>query len=573
MKIKTTILFLTAIFMIACNSGKKIAIEDAKFDKYFFKEKNIPVVTGKVLNLTDEEIENIKLEYSLVTPFAQNENKVKKNGKLNPDGTFELEIDCAFPYQQIWLHAGKLFYAGIYANSDLYIELDADSLRKKRAYMNGAGVKYLGTDGEVNSLLNDHILYTKKQLPNIGKAISKVKRDRDLDYKTFLSKYDSLYVILHKIDDEFIEMNPSPYSWLIKNERLSDYYGDICVKHWSPKAPQMSENLFENIKNHKPLLVSNNGSGFYSYLFTYLETRAGKYNRINIDNFLGYTKLSSSEKQKINEYSNIKAQRDNEIPYDTIRLRELSKSIYPMLKDTIIAFKTAKKINYIDSLFTPNKADLLKLKISSKDPKEKKIVFETTLNTVSTEWCKEVLESNYEESIEEIASIERILKDEKSFTPNKNIGTPIAELPFGAKLYKVDNLKAEELLSNIKTAFNDKALILDFWATWCAPCLGDMPYSKKLHDEFKSEPIEFVYLCTSNGSDIEKWKTKIIELEMGGTHLFIESSIENELMELFSFSGFPSYAFIDKSGNYKAGAIKRMSYLKKEKLKELIGAE
>lgn len=199
MKTKTTILFLIAIFMIACNSENKISIEDEKFDKYFFNEKNIPVVNGKVLNLTDEEIENIKLEYSLVTPFAQDQFQVKKHGNLNTDGTFELEIDYAFPYQQIWLHVGKSFYAGIYANSDLYIELDADSLRDKRVYMNGAGVKYLGTDGELNTFLNNHILYKRKEQLSIRENLSKLSRDRNLDYESFLSKYDSLYVMLHKI--------------------------------------------------------------------------------------------------------------------------------------------------------------------------------------------------------------------------------------------------------------------------------------------------------------------------------------------------------------------------------------
>jgi thiol-disulfide isomerase/thioredoxin len=170
-----------------------------------------------------------------------------------------------------------------------------------------------------------------------------------------------------------------------------------------------------------------------------------------------------------------------------------------------------------------------------------------------------------------LASIERSLNEVKSFTSYKNIGTPIAEIPFGAKLYKVENVDAEGLLSNIKASFNGKALILDFWATWCGPCLIDMPFSKKLHDEFKNDSIEFVYLCTSYGSDIEKWKTKIIEMQIGGTHLFVESSIESELMKLFYFGGFPSYAFIDKSGNYKAGAINRMSSLKKEELKKLMG--
>ncbi len=205
MKTKRIILFFAAILMITCNSEKKIAIEDANFDEYFFNEKNKPVVKGKVLDLTNEEIESIKLEYSIVTPFAQNQSQTAKNGKLNSDGTFELDIDYAFPYQQIWLHVGKLFYAGIYANSDLYIELDADSMRERRAYMNGAGVKYLGSDGELNTLLNNHVLYEKKHQPNTYKAINSLRRDQNIDYGTFLTQYDSLYTILHNMDDEFID--------------------------------------------------------------------------------------------------------------------------------------------------------------------------------------------------------------------------------------------------------------------------------------------------------------------------------------------------------------------------------
>ena len=570
MKTKNTLLLLIAIFMIACNTNKKYSVEDPEFDEYFSNKKNIAIVKGKVLNLTEEEIKNIKLKYSLVTPFAQNNGQIKKNGKLNADGTFELEIDYAFPYQQIWLHVGKLFYAGVYANSELYIELDANDLRKKRGYMNGTGVKYLGIDGELNTLLNNHVLYQRKKQQGIRKAISKMDENRNFDNETFLSKYDSLYVLYHKIDDEFIKENPSPYSWLLKNERLSDYYGDLCVRYWNSNGSKMSEDLFERIKNHKSYLVSNSGSGFYDYFFTYLEIRTGKYAQLNLEDFRDYSKLSISDKENMVEYSEMMSQVDKEIPYDTIKLKKLSRSLYTMLRDTILAYKTLKTINYVDSLFADGKADLLKLKASSKDLKEKKIILAASLNTMNTKWCKEVLESDYKKSIEKIASIDRILKKEKSFSSNKSIGKPVAEMPFGAKLYKVDDLTAEELLSNIKTAFNGKALILDFWATWCSPCLGDMPYSKKLHDEFKKEPIEFFYLCTSSGSNIEKWKEKIAEMEIGGTHLFVASEIESELMKLFSFNGFPSYAFINKNGSYKAGAIQRMSYLNKEKLKKLI---
>ncbi|WP_158848582.1 TlpA family protein disulfide reductase [Algibacter sp. L1A34] len=571
---KIALLSFITILITVCGFAQRITVEDAEFDDFYYKAENKPVIKGEVLNLTEEEIKNTKLEYSLVTPFAQNESQIKKHGTLNADGSFELEIDNSFPYQQIWLHVGKLFYAGVYANSDLLITLDADSLRTKRAYMNGPGVTYSGTDGAVNTVLNNHVLFKHKKKLSIGTAISTVRRNRNLDYDTYLSKTDSLYAILHKIDDQFIEKNPSSYDWMIKNERMSDYYGIICLKHRSSSTPKMDEKLFDKIKNHKPYLVSNDASSYYNYFFDYIERRAGKYDRLDLYDFKNNSKLTESARMDVLEYYQLKNEEKAKAkafqPFDRTRTRELTKSLEAALNDTIVAFRTQKTIKFIDSLFNDSKADLLKLKLSSKDINEQRIIFETTLKTVNTEWCREKLEAGYVESLAKLKTIENILKEEKPFESDNNIGKPIAEMPFGAKLYKVDSGNGQALLSNIKSAFKGKALILDFWATWCAPCLSDMPYSKKLHDEFKDDSVEFVYLCTSSGSSMKKWQAKIAEFEIGGTHIFVESSIESDLMGLFSFSGFPSYAFIDAHGDYKPGAIKRMSHLDKEVVKKMI---
>ena len=167
-------------------------------------------------------------------------------------------------------------------------------------------------------------------------------------------------------------------------------------------------------------------------------------------------------------------------------------------------------------------------------------------------------------------TIKNVLKDSKPLISENQLGEPISELPSGAKLYKVDTMKPETLLSNLKKSFENKALIIDFWATWCSPCLKEMPYSKKLHEATKDLPVEFIYLCTSSSSSIEKWKAKVAELNIGGIHIFVEENIENELMNLFSVSGFPSYVFINKNGEYKPGAISRMSMLNDKKLTELI---
>lgn len=125
-------------------------------------------------------------------------------------------------------------------------------------------------------------------------------------------------------------------------------------------------------------------------------------------------------------------------------------------------------------------------------------------------------------------------------------------------------------MANLKSSFKGKALLLDFWGTWCAPCLAEMPISKKLHEETIDLPLEYTYLCTSNNSSIEKWKNKVAELSIPRTHIFVDEKIENELMRMFQASGYPSYRFIDSKGKYKLGATSRMKEMDKVKLKKLV---
>jgi thiol-disulfide isomerase/thioredoxin len=46
------------------------------------------------------------------------------------------------------------------------------------------------------------------------------------------------------------------------------------------------------------------------------------------------------------------------------------------------------------------------------------------------------------------------------------------------------------------TDFQGKCVLLDFWATWCAPCLAEMPNLQRVHDEF-SKDSRFVLINVS----------------------------------------------------------------------------
>ena len=239
-------------------------------------------------------------------------------------------------------------------------------MRIERAYMYGPGVKYSGADGTLNTILNKHVLYRRKEQLELGKSLSYTRRDKSLADEIFLRKYDSLYSLLHEIDDEFISKNPSPYSKLIKNERMSAYYGDLCVRYWGQSHKNISEALFDDIKSHKAYLISNDGACFYDYLVNLISAKSGKYDPVDFSNFTEYSQLDKSQKMEILKYTKIKELKKSGMSYDTIQFETLGKSIFKNLSDTLVISRTIKTINYIDSLFDNSKADFLKMKLFKK---------------------------------------------------------------------------------------------------------------------------------------------------------------------------------------------------------------
>lgn len=564
---------LLPLCILSQENLKPIALEDPAFNAYF-ENAAIPVVTGKLINASAEELSQATINYSLMTPFSN--FQVLKSAQVATDGTFKLILDYAFPYQEIFMRIGDYSYIGIFVNKDLYIELDVTKLKaSNHSDISAEGVKYLGTDGELNNYTSDFRRYKRLESLELNSKKNNLISDKGLNSIDFNKQFDSLFAKFGDIEKEYTLANPSPYSWILENERLSDYYGQLCFRNW---GTTMDENLWKRIKLHKSFLISTNGMIFYRYLYTYLQLLPANTSSLaSTNDFILKKDLSISDKaviDSLNYYRKI----IKEFPSDTASHRQKVASfieyqrnnLEPRLKQISIEKANNKVVHFLDSVFAPSKSDFLKLQIGSKDPVEQKNIYNYLLSDMPTDWTKKVLSNEYQKTVNILADINKSLALSSSKVTSLGFGVPITQTQFGASLYKISGIKAFDFLAKLRLAFPNKALLLDFWATWCGPCLQDMPYSKKLHEESKELPVEFIYLCTSAGADETTWKSRIAELKQPGIHFFVENSLVNELMTQFSFNGFPSYAFFDKNGQYKPGAISRMAELNKESLTKLI---
>jgi len=97
-------------------------------------------------------------------------------------------------------------------------------------------------------------------------------------------------------------------------------------------------------------------------------------------------------------------------------------------------------------------------------------------------------------------------------------------------------------------SFKGKVVYIDVWATWCSPCIGEIPHLKKLEEELNNEDIVFVSVSIDREKDKEAWKNMIKEKELGGYQLYASGDWESKIAKDYVIRGIPYFIIVDKEG-------------------------
>jgi beta-lactamase regulating signal transducer with metallopeptidase domain/thiol-disulfide isomerase/thioredoxin len=119
-------------------------------------------------------------------------------------------------------------------------------------------------------------------------------------------------------------------------------------------------------------------------------------------------------------------------------------------------------------------------------------------------------------------------------------------------------------------SYRGKIVVLDFWGTWCGPCIAAMPNLMKLHDEFAAKGVEFIALHDDSVDSPaalreqldrlarEKWEGRSIPftvlLDGGGTTAIPGSklSARGATTAAYGITAFPTTVLIDRDGKIAA---------------------
>ena len=119
---------------------------------------------------------------------------------------------------------------------------------------------------------------------------------------------------------------------------------------------------------------------------------------------------------------------------------------------------------------------------------------------------------------------------------------------------------------NLKNS-KGKVIFINLWATWCPPCIGEMPEIQKLYDEFKNENDIVFYLITDDTVD----KMKKFVMNKGYTFPVFKSMSPTPVP--FRVRSIPTTFVISKSGKIviqKTGAANWGGEKMKKIIKELL---
>ncbi|MDE0427365.1 MAG: redoxin domain-containing protein [Candidatus Poribacteria bacterium] len=135
--------------------------------------------------------------------------------------------------------------------------------------------------------------------------------------------------------------------------------------------------------------------------------------------------------------------------------------------------------------------------------------------------------------------------------------------------FEVTDLKGEALSLE---RYRGQVVLLDFWATWCGPCIAEMPNVKKTYETYKDQKFQIIGISLDRS--MEPLKAYIEKEELEWVHYW---DTTNKVSSIYRVQAIPSTFLIDGEGvirkaNLRGAALKKaVAELVKENLAKSTG--
>lgn len=98
--------------------------------------------------------------------------------------------------------------------------------------------------------------------------------------------------------------------------------------------------------------------------------------------------------------------------------------------------------------------------------------------------------------------------------------------------------------------YKGKVIYVDFWASWCGPCINELPYLEKLKKQYTNKEVAFISI--SIDEKFTDWKRKADQLKIDSRYSFIlkNSGDQSILKNCLEIGSVPHYVLINRTGKF-----------------------
>lgn len=136
---------------------------------------------------------------------------------------------------------------------------------------------------------------------------------------------------------------------------------------------------------------------------------------------------------------------------------------------------------------------------------------------------------------------------------NEEANRKLVKSDLAPNFFGVDS---EEKLHELRQ-YKSKVVYLNFYATWCKPCIESIPSRNRLYERMKSDN-DFIMINVCLDSKLDKWKELIKRYDMQGLNIYADGNWNKKIKDSYRVQGVPQYVLLNKENilieNYTQGA-------------------
>ncbi|WP_295939360.1 TlpA disulfide reductase family protein [uncultured Alistipes sp.] len=175
-----------------------------------------------------------------------------------------------------------------------------------------------------------------------------------------------------------------------------------------------------------------------------------------------------------------------------------------------------------------------------------------------------------QELLDEIAKFSPEMQKTKEMTDMKTMAEQKIKTDVGQPYINIIQSDANGEIITLTSVIENPAnkyTLIDFWASWCGPCMAEVPHLKQTYDKYHKLGFEIYGVSFDNNRD--KWLGAIEQHGLNWIHVSDLNRFDNIAAKDYAVQGIPSNFLIDSEGKIVAKNLRGEDLYKK--VEELLG--